>query len=117
AELLRLAENQHAKTIPLRPKRGTITDRHGLPLAVSSLAETLYALPGRVDDSARLAARLAPLIDEPTAEIRRRLDGTRRLVFLKRKLAPDVAQAVRALREPALGFVDESLRLYPHREL
>src|SRR3990170_5483068 len=59
-EYSRLAESQHAKTIPLKPKRGPILDRSGLVLAVSSKAESLYALTSRVDDPAQLAQRLAP---------------------------------------------------------
>ncbi len=116
-EYLRLAEGQHAKTLALRPKRGPILDRNGQVLAVSSGAETLYALPGRVDDSARLARRLAPVLGEPAADIVRRLDSSKRFVFVKRRLPPAVAQAVRELHEPALGFLEESLRLYPNREL
>jgi len=44
-EYARLAENQHAKTVPLRPKRGPILDRAGQALAVSSRADTLYVTP------------------------------------------------------------------------
>ncbi|HZV95302.1 MAG TPA: penicillin-binding protein [Candidatus Nitrosocosmicus sp.] len=116
-EYLRLAENQHAKTVALRPKRGAILDRNGQVLAVSSGAESLYALPHRVDDATRLARRLAPLLGEPAGEIARRLDSAKRFVYVKRRLAPPVAQAVRDLKEPALGFLEESLRLYPNREL
>jgi len=116
-EYLRLAESQHAKAIPLTAKRGAIMDRHGQVLAVSSAAETLFALPGRVDDADRLARRLAPILDEPVGEIARRLQSSKRFVYVKRRLPPAVAQAVRDLREPALGFVEESLRLYPNREL
>ena len=50
-------------------------------------------------------------------DIARRLDSSRRFVFVKRRLSPDVAEAVHALKEPALGFVEESMRLYPNREL
>jgi cell division protein FtsI (penicillin-binding protein 3) len=116
-EYLRLAESQHAKAVALRPKRGPILDRHGQVLAVSSGAESLYALPHRIDDAGRLARRLAPLLGEPTAEVARRLDSTKRFVFVKRRLTPPTAQAVRELKEPALGFLEESLRLYPNREL
>ena len=116
-EYLRLAESQHAKAVALRPKRGPILDRHGQVLAVSSGAESLYALPHRIDDAGRLARRLAPLLGEPTAEIARRLDSTKRFVFVKRRLTPPTVQAVRELKEPALGFLEESLRLYPNREL
>jgi cell division protein FtsI (penicillin-binding protein 3) len=116
-EFSRLAEAQHAKTIPLKPKRGPILDRTGQVLAVSSRTESLYALTSRVDDPVRLARRLAPILGEPPDELARRLDSPRRFVYLKRRLPPDTAQAVRDLGEPALGFMDESLRLYPHREL
>lgn len=116
-EYLRLAESQHGKAVALRPKRGPILDRHGQVLAVSSGAETLYALPHRIDDAGRLARRLAPLLGEPSAEVARRLDSAKRVVFVKRRLPPPTAQAVRDLKEPALGFLEESLRLYPNREL
>src|SRR5882672_5946734 len=88
-EYSRLAESQHAKTVALKPKRGPIVDRGGQVLAVSSAAESLFALPHRIDDVPRLA----------------------------RTLGPAVAQAVRELNEPGLGFLQESLRLYPSREL
>jgi cell division protein FtsI (penicillin-binding protein 3) len=115
--LSRLADSQHAKTIPLKPKRGPILDRAGQVLAVSSRAESLYALPGRIEHPGRLASRLAPMLGEPAGELRKRLESPGRFVFVKRKLPPAVAQAVREIEHPALGFVEESLRLYPHREL
>src|SRR5229473_761879 len=88
-EYSRLAENQHAKTVPLRPKRGPILDRTGQALAVSSRADTLYVTPAKVEDAPRLAARLAPILGEP----------------------------VRDLKDPSLALVEDSLRLYPNREL
>src|SRR6266478_4048771 len=93
-EYSRLAESQHAKTIPLKPRRGHIFDRHGQTLAVSSKAESLYALTARIEDRDALAARLAPILGEPAREIGRRLDSSRRFVFVKRRLSPDVAGAV-----------------------
>lgn len=116
-DLLRVAEKQHSKTIALKPKRGSIVDRHGQPLAVSSSAESLYALPARIQDPDRLAGALAAILNEPAAEIEKRLTAERPFTWVRRKLPPPVAQAVRALREPGLGFVQESLRLYPNREL
>ena len=116
-EYSRLAESQHAKTIPLRSRRGPILDRTGQALAVSARADSLFALPARIEDPHALARRLAPILGDPPGEIRKRLEGPKRFVFVKRRLAPDTVAAVKALEEPALGFVEESLRLYPHREL
>src|SRR5947207_1073403 len=116
-EYSRLAESQHAKTVPLRPKRGPIVDRGGQVLAESSNAESLFALPHRIDDAQGLARELAPILGEPAADIARRIDASKRFVWVKRKLPPAVAQAVRELHDPGLGFLQESLRLYPSREL
>jgi len=116
-EYSRLAEHQHAKTIPLRPKRGPILDRNGQVLAVSSKAESLYALTSRIEDKDAVAQRLAPILGDTAREIAKRLDSSKRFVFVKRRLPPDTVEAVRNLDESALGFVDESMRLYPNREL
>ena len=116
-EYARLAENQHAKTVPLKPKRGPIVDRNGQVLAESSAAESLFALPHRIEDVPRLARALAPILGDPAAEIAKRMDASKRFVWVKRKLPPAAAQAVRDLNEPGLGFLQESLRLYPSREL
>ncbi|MBI4610407.1 MAG: penicillin-binding protein [Candidatus Rokubacteria bacterium] len=115
--LTRLAERQHSKTIALKPKRGSIVDRHGRPLAVSSAAESLYALPARIPDPERLAASLAPVLNESAADIHKRLVSDRPFTWVRRKLPPPVAQSVRALGQPGLGFVEDSLRFYPNREL
>ena len=116
-EYARLAENQHAKTVPLRPKRGPILDRGGQPLAVSSRADTLYVSPGKVEDAGRLAARLAPILGEPPRDIARRLAVSKKFAPVRRRLTPDMARRVRELKDASLTLVDDSLRLYPNREL
>ena len=116
-EYSRLAESQHAKTVPLRPKRGPILDRTGQALAVSSRADTLYVTPAKVEDAGRLAARLAPILGEPAREVARKLTASKKFAPVRRRLTPDMARAVRGLRDPSLTLVDDSLRLYPNREL
>jgi cell division protein FtsI (penicillin-binding protein 3) len=116
-EYLRLAERQHSKTIVLRASRGPILDRHHQTLAVSGSVESVYALPGAVVDREELALALAPILEERVPEIEKRLGSERPFVWLRRKLPPAAAQAVRALGSPAIGFVPESLRFYPNREL
>ena len=36
---------------------------------------------------------------------------------MRRRLTPDMARAVRDLSDPSLSLVEDSLRLYPNREL
>ena len=117
ADLAALAERQYSRTVVLHAQRGPIVDRQGLALATSSPAESLFAQPRAVGDPVRVAARLAPLLGAPEAEIHAQLTSGRAFLWLRRKLPPSVAASVRALREPGLGFLPEPLRLYPNREL
>lgn len=117
AELSQLAERQYLRTVVLAARRGQIVDRHGAVLATSTAAESLFAQPRAMDDPRRIAARLAPILGESRAALARALDGSRPFLWLRRKLPPSVADAIRELREPGLGLVPEPLRLYPNREL
>ncbi len=117
AELVQMAERQYSRTVVLPARRGPIVDRHGAALATSTPAESLFAHPRGVGDPVRVAARLAPLLQLPERELHAMLTSARPFVWLRRKLPPAVAEQVRALREPGLGFVPEPMRLYPNREL
>ena len=116
-ELGRLAERQYSKTIPLRPERGPILDRNGYALAVSAAVESVYALPARITDRAAVAAALAPYLGERPRDIEQRLASDRPFVWVKVKIPPPAAEAIRARRLPGIGTVPESLRFYPSREL
>jgi cell division protein FtsI (penicillin-binding protein 3) len=116
-ELGRAAERQYSKSIPLKPKRGPIVDRHGLVLAVSSGVESVFADPRRIADRAGVAARLAPWLGERAVDLEERLDSDRPFLWLKRKLPPAAVQPIRALHLPGIGILPESLRFYPNREL
>jgi cell division protein FtsI (penicillin-binding protein 3) len=116
-ELARLAERQYSKTIPLRPERGPILDRNGYALAVSAPVESVYALPARISDRTAVAAVLAPHLGERPRDIEQRLASDRPFVWVKLKIPPAAAEAVRAHRLPGIGTVPEALRFYPSREL
>jgi cell division protein FtsI (penicillin-binding protein 3) len=117
AELGQMAERQYSRTVVLPARRGPIVDRRGASLATSTPAESLFAHPRGVGDPVRVAARLAPILQVPERELHAMLTSTRPFVWVRRKLPPAVAEQVRALREPGLGFVPEPMRLYPNREL
>jgi cell division protein FtsI (penicillin-binding protein 3) len=116
-DLAALAERQYSRTVVLQAQRGPIVDRMGAPLATSSPAESLFAQPRSVGDPVRVASRLAPLLATREIELHSLLTSSRPFVWIHRRLPPATAAAVKALREPGLGFLPEPLRLYPNREL
>ena len=56
------AVSQQIEDLAVDARRGTITDRNGIELAVSEDSVTVFAHPFLIDDPARVAQRLAPLI-------------------------------------------------------
>ena len=116
----RQAARQSERTINLDPRRGAILDRNGHALAVSVDAESVYAVPQDVQDAAATAAALArPLGLDPAArkELQAQLEKTRAFVWVRRKVDPATARAVRDLQLDGVGFLTENRRYYPQKEL
>lgn len=111
------ASSQQLRVMELDPPRGTIYDAQGRELAVSVPVDSLYALPREIEDPAAVAAALAPVLGKTAAEIEERLTGGQDWVWIDRKLDPPTASAVEALGLEGVGFVEESKRYYPMREL
>ena len=116
-ELVALARAQHEKEIPLDPRRGPIVDRNGQPLALSIDVDSVFADPSEVGDAAAAARRLAPILGLKAADLRERLEGDTRFAWLKRKIDPGLRARIEALELRGVGFVKESRRFYPQRDL
>ena len=112
------AATQQVQQIAMPAQRGTITDRHGVELAVSEDATTVFANPFLIKNPGRVAARLAPVMgmnhDELLNKISDRHTG---FVYLKRKLDADRGQKVKAMNIEGIGTVPDSKRTYPQGEL
>jgi len=116
----RQAARQSERTIVLDPRRGAILDRAGHPLAVSVDAESIYAVPQEVGDPAGTAQALAKALGLDAAgrrEVLAQLQKSRGFVWVRRKVDPVTARAVRDLQLEGLGFLTENRRYYPKRDL
>jgi cell division protein FtsI (penicillin-binding protein 3) len=114
------AARQSERTINLDPRRGPILDRNGRPLAVSVDAESIYAVPQDVERPAQTAAALGKALGLDAAERRdvlEQLRKTRGFVWIKRKVDPARARAVREAQLEGVGLLTENRRYYPKREL
>lgn len=116
-QLAKLAEQQHQKSVPLTPGRGAIYDRNNAPMAVSIEMDSCYAEPRNIDNVAETAAKLAPLLEIPREQLERKLAGGKGFVWLQRRISPDQAQKIQALKLDGIGFVKESKRFYPNAEM
>jgi len=115
--LKNLAEEQYLREIELPPRRGRILDRNGAELASTADVDSVYCNPRRFTDVHDAARRLARVLGLDARELEKRLAQRRYFAWIKRKITPDEAAAVRALALPGVAFTLEPRRFYPNRTL
>jgi len=116
--LRELAQAQQIEQLKVAARRGTISDRHGVELAVSQDAVTVFANPFLIKDPVTVAGRIAPLLDKPLDEVTAALgDRQKGFVYLKRKLDIGRGEAIKKLRIEGIGTVVEPKRHYPQGPL
>jgi cell division protein FtsI (penicillin-binding protein 3) len=112
-------EQRYGRVIDLPASRGTVKDRNGQLLAVSTAVESICAAPEDIEDAdaAQLAA-LGHALGMSVADIRQKIDRKdRQFVFLKRQISPEQAAKVMALRVPGVFQQREFRRYYPAGEV
>jgi cell division protein FtsI (penicillin-binding protein 3) len=120
-ELQARADSQHNRTPAAPAKRGDIVDRRGNVLATSADTDSIYAVPSELKDKAETVKRLCEALRDCSARDRQRLldrfNTQRAFAYVKRQVAPQVAQRVAALNLDGVGFIKESRRWYPNTRL
>ena len=127
------AARQQQRTFEVAPRRGILYDRNLHELAMTVLADSVYAVPSEIaerqdpDGEAKrqaIAAALAKVVHtDPTDrftsahQIAARLDASRNFAWIARKLDPAVIARVKALNLKDLYFQKEFERFYPNSQL
>jgi cell division protein FtsI (penicillin-binding protein 3) len=112
------ALSQQVEELTVYARRGTITDRNGVELAVSEDATTVFANPFQIDDPPGVARRLAPLLRVPEEELMEKLaDRDVGFVYLRRKLDSTRGEKVRRLGIVGIDTIVEPRRSYPQGPL
>ncbi|MFO0617815.1 MAG: penicillin-binding protein [Polyangiaceae bacterium] len=134
AKWLEMAERQRQRRLHIEPKRGTIYDRNGTPLAESvevpsfsvDAVEMLRGideqyLPQKID---QYSERIAAALHLPVEDVKDKLTRKRRFAWLKRRVSEEEVTAVKALMDPdqrypirGITLEGEGRRFYPNREL
>ncbi len=116
-KLSEIIKKQTERTIELSPKRGTIYDRNGSELSVSIDVESLFARPHLIDNKSLTAIKISRILGISHKTILKKFKKNKRFVWIKRQIPPAEASKIKKLGINGLGFVDESQRFYPNKEL
>jgi cell division protein FtsI (penicillin-binding protein 3) len=113
------ADTRHLRTESISAHRGTILDRNGEPLAISTPVDSIWVNPkefaGAVDKIPQLAKALQLKSDVLMRRITRSMD--KEFLYLKRHLNPSVAESVMAMNLPGINVQREYRRYYPASEV
>lgn len=110
---------RHLRVLDRPAHRGTITDRHGEPLAVSAPVHSVWADPRELRADSPLLVPLAQTLGLGRALLQTRLERARgkAYLYLKRHVAPHTAQAITRLGVPGVHLDREYRRFYPAGEV
>ncbi len=112
-------EARFLRQVEIPTVRGSILDRHGEPLAVSTPVASVWAHPGELLQATDRLPELAQLLDTPADELERRLTqrAAREFVWLRRRVHPELAEQVAELAVPGVFLQSEYRRFYPAAEV
>ncbi len=124
-----VAEKQRRVTRTLPAPRGAITDRDGLPLALTVESRAVTGQPRTIAEAecppaadkpctpATIAAALSPVIGVPVDELTEKLSREVGFVYLARELDIPTGNRVRDLRLLGIGVESEPRRVHPGKDL
>lgn len=116
--LLARAERQQFTRVEVPGHRGAITDRHGLPLAMSVATESVFCSAGMVKPGqrAQVAQVLASTLGVGERDMRRRLAAGKGF-YVKRGCRLEATARLKALKLACLSYSRETRRVYPQGRL
>ena len=95
--LARTALAQHDEAVEMFARRGAILDRDGGVLVRSLPSESIYVVPSEVTNAHADAVKLAPILNEPVAELERSLRAKVEFGWIARKVHHEIADRVHRL--------------------
>ncbi|HEY4647240.1 MAG TPA: penicillin-binding transpeptidase domain-containing protein [Steroidobacteraceae bacterium] len=110
---------RYSRVAEISAHRGTITDRYGEPLAVSTPVDSVWVNPQELSQSADQLPRLARALKREPQALARRVSSNldREFLYLARHLQPEQAARIRALGIPGVYLLREYRRYYPAGEV
>ena len=111
------AERQYIRRIVINTGRGIIYDRNLNALAANIEMESVYVNPGKIADKKFTADMLASILGIDNKAVAKYISAKKHFVWIKRKCSFEEIEKLKELRLPGVGYIGETKRFYPKREL
>lgn len=118
AKLQQFKDRQYTSLITLQPQRGDILDRNGSELASSLKVYSLFADPSLIQNPRKTASALSEKLKIDYQKVYHKLIKKKtHFVWIERKLDLKTKKDIMSWKNPGLGFIEESQRVYPKKHL
>ena len=107
------AKSQIQGHLLLPPERGLILDRHGVELAVTLHAPSVYVIPRQLERIQPTARILAEILDLDAGTLAERLRERQGFTFVRRWVSWEQAEQIQIRALPGVGIAEEPRRAYP----
>ena len=98
--------------------RADIVDRNGVVIATSLPTVSLFAYPHEILDINEAVDKIASVFNEINKEeLKKKIESSKKFLWIKRNLSPLQEQAVLNLGIPGLHFLKTERRVYPDKNL
>ncbi|HEX5418704.1 MAG TPA: penicillin-binding transpeptidase domain-containing protein [Gammaproteobacteria bacterium] len=117
--LVAQGDDRYLRTVTISAHRGSVTDRNGEPLAVSTPVDSIWANPQELKPALDKLGELAAALGVDRDGLARRITSNmdREFVYLQRDLPPEKAAQVLSLNLPGVRTQREYRRYYPAGEV
>ena len=117
--LSKQGDARFTRVVDIAAHRGTVTDRYGEPLAVSTPVDSIWVNPKQIVGARGQVARLAAALGINTQELLRRVTSNldRDFLYVARQCQPAEAARIKALGIPGVYLSREYRRYYPAGEV
>lgn len=111
------AKTQQVKQEEIQVRRGILFDRQGRELAVNLELESVYCDPFTMVYPEKTAYELSMITGRPEKAILTKLSSDSRFVWLEKKIEPELAARVRAMKTSGIYLIPDAKRFYPKGSL
>ncbi|WP_105614968.1 penicillin-binding transpeptidase domain-containing protein [Vallitalea okinawensis] len=108
-----LADELHMRERDIQPKRGTIYDRNGVPLAESASVATISVIHNQIDDPEEVARILSEKLDMDYDTVLEKVNRNLALERIKTGVDIEIANAIRAENLSGVMIDEDYKRYYP----
>ncbi len=101
-------------------KRGTILDRNGNNLAISTFVKSLYGIPPELSERVdEVSEKLSVILDMDIDKIKKKISprNKTKFVWIKRALSSEEVEKIKKAKITGIAFKNEFIRVYPKGNL